>query len=1053
MSSPDFSQPADSSAYQNRILSIDGGGIRGWVSIPILKKLEEELALLYWPNEADVKAKEGFRLCHYFNFVGGTSVGAILAALISTGKSMDEIETIFKKCSTKLFSSSVFGKLRYKYGRGNVETSLKDEFKDVRLGDKSIETLLFLMLRNATTGSNWPLTNNPRAKYNRLDRDNCNLAFPLWKLVRASTAAPTFFPVESIKVSEEPHEFIDGCMSPYNNPAFAMFMHAILPEYRMEMGTGVDRMLIVSVGTGSDEPICQPGEVGEMSILGSAGLTVRTLMHSSSVEQDTLCRVFGDFANQPYTEDTKIDREVEWLSSKTGRFTDPSTKHFTYLRYNPKFSTRLEKQKNLQTLKKEINQLKGELRQTGASKEAIKKTEKSLQRKEQQLKAMKTEPTHEDQFRRVYQVRLFKKQPFAIDAVEALEFYRQAGKEYADSAVLPSHFERFLGPLGLGKQIVDRAGNTVSLPHETQISNKTIPVAPDPAYQRISEIKVNEKPTHWRSRSNNALILFLISSAIAIWLGIHGGGAQWVALDADQALGSLWKNPGAQFAGACLLALVSLVSSLGLRWIPRKRLTCIGLGTALLALNFAMVVRSTDFWTGFIVLTGISMLLLIWFFGWVRALGGVLVTALLVFFFDFWRWDHWLPTGLRGKFSLLVLVSLSAFTGAVVTWVSGWGWPRLIRIDKKNSSSASSPQKDDPQNNLPAAETLKVLDTSTPDPVSPPAGGTFYFPPPPPPTLKKAPPVSIPPIDWCSHIANPPSLIMPTVPTIVEPPTRLLTAPPAPVGLKPLLIPLPNSAISMFFQPIPAGSFRMGSYKDADEQPVHLVTIPAPFFLGTFPVTQEEFAVWTRENLPEHQNRFSGNPRHPAENMSWFEAMGFCQWLNQEATLPPGYFAILPDEARWEYACRAEERNDGSIVSPEYYSGNGAAALDRAGWYAGNSGDSTHPVGAPDKEPNRWGLGDMHGNVWEWCLDLWDEDAYRKNTGVVFEIPEFPLVGTGERGFRVYRGGSWYITAVGCRSAIRVGNPPGYRDGNLGFRVCLVPGSGGGAREQEKLEG
>ena len=242
--------------------------------------------------------------------------------------------------------------------------------------------------------------------------------------------------------------------------------------------------------------------------------------------------------------------------------------------------------------------------------------------------------------------------------------------------------------------------------------------------------------------------------------------------------------------------------------------------------------------------------------------------------------------------------------------------------------------------------------------------------------------------------------------------------------------------VSMRFCEIPAGEFRMGARGEYErEEPVHRVKITRAFWLGEMAVTQEQFAAWKRD----HKNHLDGKPRHPAESMTWFEAVDFCRWLT--ARLPDGTMACLPTEAEWEYACRAG-------TTTEYHSGDGEDALKNAGWFGEewNKG-STHPAGS--KEPNAFGLFDMHGNVWEWCHDLCDDRPYCSRVDGVcdpgfaereaFYRPE----GDRERSDnlpRVLRGGSWCDSVRFCRSAVRGWFEPGRRLGNFGFRVCLVPG-------------
>jgi formylglycine-generating enzyme required for sulfatase activity len=255
----------------------------------------------------------------------------------------------------------------------------------------------------------------------------------------------------------------------------------------------------------------------------------------------------------------------------------------------------------------------------------------------------------------------------------------------------------------------------------------------------------------------------------------------------------------------------------------------------------------------------------------------------------------------------------------------------------------------------------------------------------------------------------------------------------------------------MSFQRIPDGEFVMGSRGfHGDEEPRHVVRISGPFFLATFPVTQEQFATWTSASKVKHTNAFLGQPRHPAENMDWYQAVEFCAWLNRarRAELPAGYVATLPTEAEWEYACRAG-------TDTEYYTGDGEAALEAAGWYDANSGGETKPVG--QKEPNAFGLHDMHGNVDEWCWDVQNEHAYKTRVdgvtdpGVADREPRLrrqlqleqhagDSAWREDKRKRLRRGGSWFDPAWYCRSACRVRWSPALRSVYRGFRVCLVPG-------------
>ncbi len=239
--------------------------------------------------------------------------------------------------------------------------------------------------------------------------------------------------------------------------------------------------------------------------------------------------------------------------------------------------------------------------------------------------------------------------------------------------------------------------------------------------------------------------------------------------------------------------------------------------------------------------------------------------------------------------------------------------------------------------------------------------------------------------------------------------------------------------VPMHFRLIPAGSFRMGARGyDSREEPVHSVKIVQDFYLGTFPVTQEQFAAFASD----HKNDFHGRKGNPVESVDWLQATAFCDWLTKSGELPPGYMAHLPSEIQWEYACRAD-------TDTEYCNGDGEAALQKVGWFNANSQRNTRPVGG--RSPNDWGLYDMHGNVWEWCSDVWREGEYRdRRDGHEYEARADEVRGGGNtsdrKTDRVLRGGSWFDSAGYCRSAYRYWYWAGFRYRCFGFRVCLLPG-------------
>jgi acetoin utilization deacetylase AcuC-like enzyme/formylglycine-generating enzyme required for sulfatase activity len=213
---------------------------------------------------------------------------------------------------------------------------------------------------------------------------------------------------------------------------------------------------------------------------------------------------------------------------------------------------------------------------------------------------------------------------------------------------------------------------------------------------------------------------------------------------------------------------------------------------------------------------------------------------------------------------------------------------------------------------------------------------------------------------------------------------------------------------------LPGGSFEMGSAKGTpDEAPVHKVQL-RPFWMDRHEVVQEEFRKY---QLPD-PSHFKG-PKQPLEQINWTDATLYCNERSRAEGLQPCYneetwacdFSAngyrLPTEAEWEYACRAG-------TSTAYGFGDSAGRLKEHAWYADNAGGKTHPVG--QKKPNAWGLYDMHGNVAEWCNDLYVEGYYQQSPA---QDPRGPAEGKE----RVLRGGAWNSTAASCRSAYRASDP------------------------------
>lgn len=325
-----------------KILACDGGGILGLISVEILARLEAELRA--------ATGRPALVLGDWFDFCCGTSTGAIIAACISAGMSTEQIRGFYVGSGQDMFHKAhILNRLKFSYDDEPLAAKLRAELNKAlgyqadaaaaTLGDPKLRTLLMMVLRNHSTDSPWPVSNNPRAKYNQRERRDCNLDLPLWQLVRASTAAPTFFPPEVVTLgrgtpAEHQFVFVDGGVTTYNNPAFLAFEMATAAPYRMGWPTGADRLLIVSVGTGGAAKARPELQADDLWLLDHAKNIPGALMNAASAGWDMACRVVGDcrFGGE-------LDHEVRTLVAGPGEApTSTVPKQFSYLRYDPDVS-------------------------------------------------------------------------------------------------------------------------------------------------------------------------------------------------------------------------------------------------------------------------------------------------------------------------------------------------------------------------------------------------------------------------------------------------------------------------------------------------------------------------------------------------------------------------------------------------------------------------------------------------------------------------------------------------------------------------------------------
>lgn len=265
-----------------RILSLDGGGVRGMISIGILEELERRLAARQaYPGD--------FRLCHYFDLIGGTSTGSIIAALLAMGWSVDEIKDLYLKLAPRVFGRrQAIGVNKPKFSHLALETIISEITDGMTLASENLKTGFAVFTKRVDTGSAWVLFNHPDSKYWRPgpgDDFRPNALYEVGALVRASAAAPYFFDAAEILVAEAPPGqsegdrgiFLDGAVGGANNPSVQLLTLATLKDYPFKWAVGADKLYVVSIGTGSRRERRVPKVFLKKSLFGNVTKAVAAL--------------------------------------------------------------------------------------------------------------------------------------------------------------------------------------------------------------------------------------------------------------------------------------------------------------------------------------------------------------------------------------------------------------------------------------------------------------------------------------------------------------------------------------------------------------------------------------------------------------------------------------------------------------------------------------------------------------------------------------------------------------------------------------------------------
>jgi len=319
-----------------RILSLDGGGLRAFFTLEVLERVEALVRRRL--------GREDAVLADHFHLIAGTSTGAILGAFLAWGLSIAKIKTLYEAMAVKVFRPyrNPLQWLRNRYAADTLSHSLREFFveegpqgsREATLGSSLLRTIFLVVLRNASTGSAWPLCSHPALKYNARERPDCNLDLALWRIVRASTAAPTFFAPERIRTGDSTFQFVDGGVTPYNNPALIAALMVTEPCFNIRWPIGEDRLYVLSAGTGRTRVrYANMNNFWELALPAVVSKTITALIEGSTQQQDFLCRVMGRCLHGPV-----IDSEVGELIGPQDH-EDGQSRRFTYVRYNTDFGS------------------------------------------------------------------------------------------------------------------------------------------------------------------------------------------------------------------------------------------------------------------------------------------------------------------------------------------------------------------------------------------------------------------------------------------------------------------------------------------------------------------------------------------------------------------------------------------------------------------------------------------------------------------------------------------------------------------------------------------
>jgi len=307
-----------------RILALDGGGVRGAISVAFLEEIEAVLSK---------HLQRPVHLGNWFDLIGGTSTGAIIAGALAMGFTTADIKRFYFELAPKVFKRPfwrIVG-LQAKFDARALRKEIDDIVGQITLGSEQLNTGFCLISKRMDTGSPWILANNSRARYWETntgeDGFTGNKHYPLANLVRASTAAPFYFEPEELPIveGEEPGYFVDGGVTPHNNPSLMLFLMTILDAYKIGWTAKPEQLTIVSIGTGSHRDRVIPEELGMGRSTRLAISALKSLMNDVQTFVLTQMQYLGE-CPMPWW----INSEIEDLAKEK----PPGGKMFRFLRYD-----------------------------------------------------------------------------------------------------------------------------------------------------------------------------------------------------------------------------------------------------------------------------------------------------------------------------------------------------------------------------------------------------------------------------------------------------------------------------------------------------------------------------------------------------------------------------------------------------------------------------------------------------------------------------------------------------------------------------------------------